>query len=51
MSSNRQENLRQMREAHRRNLQRSLEHRMAVARAKGDERLVRILEAEAEYIG
>jgi hypothetical protein len=36
---------------HRQNLQRSLEHRLEVARAKGDEQLIRQLEAEMKYIG
>lgn len=34
---------------HQANIQRSLEHRLEVARAKGDENLVRQLEAEAKY--
>ncbi|BCL33647.1 hypothetical protein [Nostoc sp. MS1] len=33
-------------EVHRQNIQRNIEHRLEVARAKGDERLVRQLEAE-----
>lgn len=36
-------------EAHRANMLRSLEHRLEVARAKRDERLVRQLEAEKTY--
>jgi hypothetical protein len=35
---------------HRQNLIKSLEHRLEVARAKGDETLVRQLEAEAKYL-
>ncbi len=34
---------------HRANIQRSLEHRLEVARAKGDENLIRQLEAEVNY--
>lgn len=34
--------------SHLRNIQRSLEHRLQVARAKGDQNLVRLLEAESE---
>lgn len=34
---------------HRANIQKSLEHRLQVARAKGDETLLRQLEAEKEY--
>ncbi|WP_179048489.1 hypothetical protein [Nostoc sp. TCL26-01] len=33
-------------EVHKLNIQRNIEHRLEVARAKGDERLVRQLEAE-----
>lgn len=33
-------------ELHRQNIQRNIEHRLEVARAKGDERLIRQLEAE-----
>ncbi|MBD2343168.1 arginine synthesis PII-interacting regulator PirA [Anabaena subtropica] len=33
-------------EVHRQNIQRNIEHRLEVARAKGDERLIRQLEAE-----
>lgn len=35
--------------AHRVNIQKSLQHRMEVARAQGDENLVRQLEAEINY--
>lgn len=34
---------------HRANIQRSLEHRLEVARAKGDENLIRQLLAESNY--
>lgn len=33
-------------QVHRQNIQRNIEHRLEVARAKGDERLIRQLEAE-----
>ncbi len=36
--------------AHRDNLRKSLEHRLEVARANGDETLIRQLEAEASYL-
>ncbi|WP_178378053.1 hypothetical protein [Chroogloeocystis siderophila] len=36
-------------ETHRTNIQKSLEHRLQVARAKGDEKLIRQLEAEKSY--
>jgi len=51
MNKNRQEVLTKFAEAHRLNLQRSLQRRMESARAKGDEVLMRQLEAEANYIG
>jgi len=35
---------------HRDNLRKNLEHRLEVARANGDEKLVRLLEAEANYL-
>lgn len=35
--------------AHRANIQKSLEHRLQVARAKGDAQLIRQLEAEKQY--
>ncbi|MBD2570198.1 MULTISPECIES: hypothetical protein [Nostocaceae] len=46
MSSNRLEAVQKAEEAHRQNIQKSLEHRLEVARAKSDEKLVRQLEAE-----
>lgn len=36
--------------AHRNSLQKSIEHRLEVARAKGDEALIHQLEAEASYL-
>ena len=39
----------QMRAAHKQNIQRSLEHRLQVARSKGDLNLIKQLEAEIRY--
>ncbi len=47
----RQENLTRVSETHRENLRRNLQRRLEAARARGDEQLVRQLEAEAHYIG
>lgn len=41
----------QAEETHHQNLQKNLEHRLQVARVKGDEKLVRQLEAEMKYVG
>lgn len=49
MSRNRLEALKQAREAHQFNIRRSLEHRLKVARDKGNENLIRQLEAEMKY--
>lgn len=51
MDKTRQEVLKETAQAHRSNLQKNLQYRLEVARAKGDERLVRQLEAEANYLG
>jgi hypothetical protein len=51
MNQNRLQSGRKAREAHRENIQKSLEHRLQVARAKGDEQLIRQLEAEMRYSG
>ena len=48
MSINRK-NFQQSAQTHRANIQRSLEHRLEVARAKGDETLIRQLEQEKRY--
>ena len=50
MNKNRQEAVTRTVQAHRENIQRSLQHRLEVARANGDEHLVRMLEAEANYL-
>ncbi|GAA6617782.1 hypothetical protein NUACC26_035930 [Scytonema sp. NUACC26] len=49
MGRNRLESVKQARETHRLNIRRTLEHRLKVAREKGDESLVRQLEAEMNY--
>ncbi len=49
MNRNRHETFKQAAAAHRDNIQKSLQHRLEVARAKGDDNLVRLLEAEANY--
>lgn len=46
-----QETLKQASATHRETLRRQLQHRLEVARLKGDENLVRMLEAEANYLG
>lgn len=50
MKSKRDETLKQAASSHRQSLLKSLQHRLEVARAKGDENLVRQLEAEAQYL-
>lgn len=47
---NKQQATKQAAEAHRVNIQRSLQHRLEVARANGDENLVQQLEAEFNYV-
>ncbi|MBW4635993.1 MAG: hypothetical protein KME30_30160 [Iphinoe sp. HA4291-MV1] len=49
MTRNRVEVIKKARKAHQLNIIRSLEHRLEVARAKGDENLIRQLEAEMKY--
>lgn len=36
-------------EVHKQNIQRNIEHRLEVAKARGDQRLIRQLEAELRY--
>lgn len=50
MNKNRQQVLTQAAVAHRETLRRNLQHRLEVARAQGNEALVRQLEAEAAYL-
>lgn len=49
MNRNRQQIIKQAAEAHRQNLQKNVQRRLEIARAKGDENLVRQLEAELNY--
>ncbi|MBD2312587.1 hypothetical protein H6G20_13025 [Desertifilum sp. FACHB-1129] len=49
MNRNRHQAQKQTTQAHRENIQKALQHRLEVARAKGDETLIRLLEAEANY--
>ncbi|MEC4983250.1 MAG: hypothetical protein SAJ37_01680 [Oscillatoria sp. PMC 1068.18] len=46
-----QEMLKKAPSIHRESLRRNLQHRLEVARAKGDQKLVSQLEAEANYLG
>jgi hypothetical protein len=50
MNKNRQQVLTQATAAHQETLRRNLQHRLEVARAQGNEALVRQLEAEAAYL-
>ena len=47
---NRQATLIQAADAHRQSLRRSLQQRLEAARAKGDQKLIEQLEAEAYYL-
>jgi ribosome-binding protein aMBF1 (putative translation factor) len=49
MMNRKQQAAKQAAEAHRINIQRSLQHRLEVAKAQGDEKLIRQLEAEINY--
>ncbi len=51
MNRKRQETTTQATQTHRANMQKNLQRRLEAARAKGDEELIRLLEAEANYIG
>lgn len=50
MNKNRNHQAQKAAAAHRATLQKILEHRLEVARAKGDETLIRQLEQEASYL-
>ncbi|MBD2577384.1 hypothetical protein [Oscillatoria sp. FACHB-1406] len=50
MNRNRQEAVKTAAVNHRESLRKNLEHRLEAARARGDEQLVRQLEAEASYL-
>ncbi len=49
MNRNKQQAAQQASDAHRVNIQKSLEHRLQVARASGDEKLVRQIETEMSH--
>ncbi len=51
MMTNRLEAAKKAREVHKESIKRSLQHRLEVARAKGDEKLIRQLEEEMKYFG
>jgi hypothetical protein len=51
MDKNRQQIMTQAAQAHRETLRKNLQRRLEAARVKGDEALIRQLEAEAQYIG
>jgi hypothetical protein len=50
INRNRRQTVNKLAEVHRSNLQKRLEHRLAVAKAKGDENLIRALESEMEKL-
>jgi hypothetical protein len=50
LNNKRRQAAQQAAEAHRANLLKALRHRLEIARANGDERLVRQLEEEASYL-
>ena len=50
MNNNRQETLKKAALNHRESLRKSLQNRLEVARANGNEKLIRQLEAEANYL-
>lgn len=49
MNKQRQEILKETAAIHRENIQKNLQHRLEVARSKGDQQLIRLLEAEASH--
>lgn len=49
MIRNRFEAAEQARETHKQSIKKNLEHRLQVARVKGDENLIRQIEAEMQY--
>ena len=51
MSQNKLQDMKQAKEVHKENLKKSLEHRLQVAQAEGNEKLIYQLEAEMKYIG
>ena len=51
VNNNRQQIVMKAAEAHRETLRKNIQRRLDVARVRGDESLIRQLEAEAQYIG
>ncbi|MBE9040952.1 hypothetical protein IQ235_09185 [Oscillatoriales cyanobacterium LEGE 11467] len=51
MNKNRKQLIQQAAANHRATLRKSLEHRLELARASGNEKLIRLLEQEANYLG
>ena len=51
MNNDRHQRMTQAEQQHRAYLRKNLERRLESAKANGDENLVRLLEAEASYIG
>ncbi|HIK07619.1 MAG TPA: hypothetical protein IGS40_23515 [Trichormus sp. M33_DOE_039] len=49
MAQNRPIAISAAKEVHKQNIQRNIEHRLEVAKARGDQRLIRQLEAELRY--
>jgi hypothetical protein len=49
VSQNKRQAITQARETHRLNIQKSLEHRLQVAKIQGNEQLINQLEAEIKY--
>ncbi len=49
MNQERQKILKQTAAVHRENIQKNLQRRLEVARSKGDQQLISLLEAEASY--
>ncbi len=50
MNKKRQETIKKAASTHRESLRQNLQHRLEVARANGNEELIRQLEAEASYL-
>lgn len=50
MRTNAQESLKKATSTHRESLRKNVQHRLEVAKSKGDEKLVRQLEAELNYL-
>jgi hypothetical protein len=51
MNKNRQRILTEAAQTHQENMQKNLQRRLEAAKAKGDEELIRQLEAESAYLG